>query len=65
MNLFEDRYCTGIYLFFIYMQSSATTVEEYLATAPEAQAEYLSRMRDTINHHIPSGFQECMQYGMI
>lgn len=47
------------------MQSQAATVEEYLAELPEDRRQALSAVRETILRHLPEGFEEGMQYGMI
>ena len=47
------------------MQSSATTVKEYIDTLPVDRKDIITKLRDTINAHIPAGFAEQMNYGMI
>jgi hypothetical protein len=47
------------------MQSDAATAEEYLAALPEDRREILSRVREVILAHLPDGYEEGMQYGMI
>lgn len=47
------------------MQSTATTVEQYLAEAPAEQKDYIIALRNMIVQHLPAGFEECMNYGMI
>jgi Domain of unknown function (DU1801) len=47
------------------MQSTAATVTEYLKEIPEDKQFAFSKLRDIIVKNIPSGFEECMQYGMI
>lgn len=47
------------------MQSSATTVQEYIDTLPADRKDIITKLRDTINAHIPAGFAEQMNYGMI
>ena len=51
--------------FFDSMQSTATTVDEYCAHVPEHQKEPLFALRKTILAHLPTWFEECMNYGMI
>ena len=46
-------------------QSQATTVEEYLAELPADRAETLEAVRKVILEHLPEGYVETMQYGMI
>ena len=47
------------------MRSEATTVEQYLAELPEDRREALGAVRATILEHLPEGFEEGIQYGMI
>lgn len=47
------------------MQSSATSVEQYCAQVPQEQKEAFDRLRATLLEHLPDGFEECMNYGMI
>lgn len=47
------------------MQSSATTVGQYCADIPEAQKQAFDKLRTAILAHLPDGFEECMNYGMI
>lgn len=47
------------------MKSDATSPEGYLAELAPDRAEAISRLRATINDHLPSGFEEGMAYGMI
>ena len=47
------------------MQSDAATVEEYLAGLPEDRRAAISRVRDVINAHLPEGYVEQMDWGMI
>lgn len=47
------------------MTSDAKTVEAYIAQLPEDRQEAMSKLRNIINEHIPKGFKECMNYGMI
>ncbi|MGB5236497.1 MAG: DUF1801 domain-containing protein [Flavobacteriaceae bacterium] len=47
------------------MRSEAKTVEAYLASLPEERKEAMNRLRVTINLHLPKGFAEVMNYGMI
>jgi hypothetical protein len=41
------------------------TVEEYLSVLPDDRRAALSAVRDTIVRHLPDGYTETMQYGMI
>jgi len=47
------------------MQSTAKTVDEYLAALPEDRKEHMSRVRDVILKHIPDGYEEGMLWGGI
>ena len=48
------------------MQSNADTVEEYLASLPEdASYRRSAQVRDAINEHLPDGYAEQMDWGMI
>jgi len=45
--------------------SSATTVAEYLRSLPEDRRGHISKVRALVRKHLPKGFKECVQYGMI
>ena len=47
------------------MQSDATTVESYVSQAPIDQMGAVKALRKVILTHLPTGFEECMNYGMI
>lgn len=47
------------------MQSKATSVEQYLSELPEDRRNALRTVRDAILQHLPAGYAEGMQYGMI
>lgn len=47
------------------MRSTAATPEAYLADAPASQQQFVMQLRDTIEAHLPDGFEEVMSYGMI
>ena len=47
------------------MQSKATTVDAYLKSLPADRREAISTIRDTVREHLPKGYEEGMQYGMI
>lgn len=47
------------------MQSKARTVAEYLAKLPEDRRRELQAVRKVIKKHLPKGYVETMQYGMI
>jgi hypothetical protein len=46
-------------------QSTATTVEAYLAELPSDRLAAIGAVRRVILRNLPDGFEECMQYGMI
>jgi uncharacterized protein YdhG (YjbR/CyaY superfamily) len=47
------------------MQSDAETVEEYIAGLPEERRAAISTVRGRINAHLPEGYVEQMDWGMI
>ncbi|MEJ2481832.1 MAG: DUF1801 domain-containing protein, partial [Gemmatimonadota bacterium] len=47
------------------MRSEAKTVEEYLAELPEDRREAISTVRNVILEHLPEGYEESMNWGMI
>lgn len=47
------------------MQSTATTVDEYIAYLPEERKSAVTKLRKTIKANLPKGFEEVMNYGMI
>jgi hypothetical protein len=47
------------------MQSDAATVEAYLAELPDDRRPVLEAVRRVVLDHLPEGFEEVMQYGMI
>jgi hypothetical protein len=47
------------------VQSDATTVDEYLTELPQDRRATVEAVRDVIRTHLPAGFEEGMQYGMI
>ncbi len=47
------------------MQSKAKTVAEYLDSLPPDRRAAISAVRKVILDHLPKGYAECMQYGMI
>lgn len=47
------------------MQSTATTVEQYLQELPEERMEVVGKLREVILENLPKGFEECMNYGML
>ena len=47
------------------MKSAAVTVDAYLAGLPDDRREAIAAVREVVLHHLPEGFEEVMQYGMI
>ncbi len=47
------------------MVSDAKTISNYLATIPNERLIVFKLLRDSILKHLPKGFEECMNYGMI
>jgi len=47
------------------MKSKATTVEAYLDQLPEDRRAALQAVRKVIVKHLPKGYEETLQYGMI
>ena len=45
--------------------STATTVEGYLDELPAERAAVVRRVRDVVVEHLPAGYEERMDYGMI
>ena len=47
------------------MRSDARTVEEYLAALPDDRRDAIAAVRAVILGHLPDGFDERMQHGML
>ncbi len=47
------------------MRNTASSVEEYLAGLPEDRRAAISAVRKVILDHLPEGYEEATQYGMI
>lgn len=47
------------------MQSSATSVQEYLETLPPDRKEAIQEVREVILRNLPKGIEETMNWGMI
>ena len=47
------------------MKYPATTPEQYVAQLPEDRQAAIQRLREVIRTHLPPGFEETMNYGMI
>jgi uncharacterized protein YdhG (YjbR/CyaY superfamily) len=46
-------------------RSTAKTVEEYLAELPEERRGVVSEMRELIRKHLPKGYAESVNWGML
>jgi len=47
------------------MNSSAATVEEYLASLPDGRRPAITAVLQVVRRHLPKGFEEVMNSGMI
>jgi uncharacterized protein YdhG (YjbR/CyaY superfamily) len=47
------------------MQIKADSVEEYLTKVPEERKGAFAKLRKTIVENLPSGYKECINYGMV
>ncbi|HMP93027.1 MAG TPA: DUF1801 domain-containing protein [Phnomibacter sp.] len=47
------------------MPATYTSVTEYLASLPAHRQPAMQQLRQTMLNHLPPGFEETMQYGMI
>jgi uncharacterized protein YdhG (YjbR/CyaY superfamily) len=47
------------------MQSSASTVEDYLSELPDSRREAMETVRQVILQNLPEGYEEVMNWGMI
>lgn len=47
------------------MQSSATTVEDYLQSLPADRQQVMVKLRNVILKNLPKGFKETIGYGMM
>ena len=47
------------------MQSTATTIIDYVNSLPEDRKVAINKLRKAITNNIPDGFEECSSYGMI
>ena len=45
--------------------SKAKTVDEYLAELPEERRAVMSAVRELVNRHLPAGYVETMNWGMV
>ena len=47
------------------VRSTATTVDEYLAELSDERRDAIEEVRETVLEHLPEGFVESMNWGMI
>jgi uncharacterized protein YdhG (YjbR/CyaY superfamily) len=47
------------------MKSDATTIKKYLAEMPVDRREAIKKVRETIIKHLPQGYEEALNFGMI
>ncbi|MFI2742998.1 DUF1801 domain-containing protein [Zhouia sp. PK063] len=47
------------------MQYKATSIEDYINQVPDNRKAVLRQLCDVVKHHLPDGFEETIQYGMI
>lgn len=47
------------------MQYKVNTPDEYIESIPEERRAPIEKLRAVINENLPSGFEECISYGMI
>ncbi len=47
------------------MQSNAANIEEYINSLPEDRAAQITQVRKVILDHLPPGYEETMNWGMI
>jgi uncharacterized protein YdhG (YjbR/CyaY superfamily) len=47
------------------MQSTAITVNDYIASLPDDRQIAIKKLRKILKDNLPKGFEECMSYGMI
>lgn len=47
------------------MKSTATSVEEYLASLPDDRRTAMNAVRDVVNANLPDGYVESMAFGMV
>ncbi len=47
------------------MHGDATSADDYVAGLPDDRRAAIGRVRQLILEHLPAGFEEVMQYGMI
>jgi hypothetical protein len=47
------------------VSSAATSVDAYLAELPPERREVIAKVRDFVRHHLPKGYEEVMNWGMV
>jgi len=47
------------------MTYDVETVKDYLEAIPDERVEPINRLRQAIKNHLPDGFEETIEYGMI
>ena len=47
------------------MPIEAKSLDEYIAKLPIERQEAGSKLRDSVKQNLPTGFEECINYGMI
>jgi hypothetical protein len=47
------------------VSTTATTVDEYIASLPEDRRAAITAVRDVVRRNLPPGYEEGMQFGMI
>ena len=47
------------------MQSKATTIQQYLNELPEDRKKQIEKVRKTTLNHLPKGYEEVLNWGMI
>lgn len=65
LNFSDNQFVTGTLDKSDFMQSNASTVDEYISQIPENQREAVVQLRRKILENIPESFSEQMNYGMI
>ena len=47
------------------MKTDKSSIQEYLAEMPEERREAINKVRETILKHLPEGYEEAINFGMI
>ena len=47
------------------MQISADSIKDYISKIPDDRKEVFCELIDLINRHLPTGFSQCFNYGMV